>query len=65
MKPCTYCNGRKVQLLRDDELRITVRCEKCGAEVRTPFLTEDSARSCWSTKMATLEKEAKEKEAAG
>lgn len=65
MKPCAYCNGRKVIFLRDEELRITVKCEKCGVEVRTPYLTEDSARGCWSTKMATLEREAKEKEAAG
>ena len=52
MKNCFYCNGRKVKYKRDAELKITVVCEKCGAEIQTSVLTEDTAAGCWNTKMA-------------
>jgi len=64
MKPCYYCNGRKFQYIRDDDLKISIRCEKCGGEIKTPYLTLDSARGYWNMKMATLEKNNKQ-EAAG
>ena len=50
---------------RDTELRITVRCEKCGAEVRTPYFTEDSARGFWNMKQHDIEVQRKRAEAAG
>lgn len=40
-------------------LRITVKCEKCGAEVRTASLTTDNAVGCWNTEQARLENKAK------
>ena len=58
MKNCFYCNGRKVKYKRDAELKITVVCEKCGAEIVTPYLTEDSARGYWNMKQAALERAA-------
>lgn len=67
MKPCFYCAGKKVRYTRDPELRITITCEKCGAKVETPCLTEDSARGYWNMKQYTLEEKKKreQKEAAG
>lgn len=59
MKPCFYCGGRKVKYRRDADLKITVKCEKCGAEIQTSVLTEDTAVGCWNTKMAALERAAK------
>ena len=59
MKPCFYCGGRKVKYRRDAELRVTVKCEKCGSEVSTPYMTEDSARGYWNMKQASLEHAAK------
>ena len=56
LKNCFYCNGRKVKYSRDAELKITVVCEKCGAEIVTPYLTEDSARGYWNMKQAALER---------
>ena len=61
MKNCFYCGGRKVKYQRDAELRVTVKCEKCGAEVRTPYVTEDSARGHWNMIQARLERAAKRK----
>ena len=58
LKNCFYCNGRKVKYSRDAELKITVVCEKCGAEIVTPYLTEDSARGYWNMKQAALERAA-------
>lgn len=55
MKSCFYCKGRKVRYIRDDMMRITVKCEKCGAEVRTASLTTDNAVGCWNTEQARLE----------
>jgi RNase P subunit RPR2 len=65
MKPCASCGGRKVKYKRDTERRITVRCEKCGAEVRTPYFTEDSARGFWNMKQHDIEVQRKRAEAAG
>ncbi|PWJ13995.1 hypothetical protein [Ruminococcus flavefaciens] len=59
MKNCFYCGGRKVKYQRDAELRVTVKCEKCGSEVSTPYMTEDSARGYWNMKQASLEHAAK------
>ena len=59
MKSCFKCKGRKVRYIRDDNMRITLQCEKCGYELKTPYLTEDSARSCWCTHMSALELGAK------
>lgn len=64
MKPCFFCAGRKFRLIRDNTLKVTVKCEKCGAEVKTPYLTEDSARGYWNMKTAELEKAANKKQAA-
>ena len=58
MKNCFYCGSRKFRYLRDAELKVTVKCKKCGAEVRTPYLTEDSARGYWNMKQASLERAA-------
>ena len=64
LKNCFYCNGRKVKYSRDAELKITVVCEHCGAEIKTPNLTEDTALGYWNTKMAALERAAKVKKEA-
>lgn len=64
MKNCYYCNGKKVRYLRDLELKITIRCEKCGAEIATPYMTEDSARGYWNMKQAALERVNKHKKEA-
>lgn len=69
MKPCFYCGGRKVKYNRDADLRVTVKCEKCGSEVKTSYLTEDSARGFWNMRQKSLENSARRKkeqeEAAG
>lgn len=62
MKPCFYCAGRKFRYLRDEDHRITVKCEKCGSEIKTPNITEDSARGYWNTKQAALAHAAKKNE---
>ena len=59
VKNCFYCGGRKVKYVRDSELRVTVQCVKCGAEVKTPYITEDSARGYWNMKQAEFEHAAK------
>lgn len=64
MKSCFYCGGRKVDYIRNTDLSITMKCKKCGAAIMTPNLTIDSARGCWNTKMAELERSARKKEAA-
>lgn len=64
VKNCYYCNGKKVRYLRDLELKITIRCEKCGAEIATPYMTEDSARGYWNMKQAALERANKHKKEA-
>ena len=64
MKNCAVCNGRKIKCLRDAELRIIVRCEKCGATVHTPYRTEDSAIGAWNTKQSEIEKKMKAEAAA-
>ena len=58
MKPCYYCKGRKTKLLEING-RMAVKCEKCGAEIVTPYITVDSARGYWNTKMAALERAAR------
>lgn len=62
MKSCFHCNGRKMKFDRDNELRITVRCEKCGAEVKTPCFTVDSAKGYWNMKQHAFEHQAKKEE---
>lgn len=64
VKPCYYCKGRTIKCYRNNDLTIIVRCEKCGHTVSTPYLTEDSARSCWCTEMARLEQTAESKDVA-
>ncbi len=56
MKNCAVCNGRKIRYIRDSELKITVKCEKCGTEYKTPFFTEDNALGFWNSKQAELER---------
>lgn len=59
MKSCFYCGGKKVKYRRDESLKVTVVCEKCGAEVKTPCVTEDSARGFWNMEQAKFEKSSK------
>ena len=61
MKPCFYCKGRKFKYIRGEDMKITIKCEKCGGEIITPHLTIDSARGFWNMKMAALEHAAKQK----
>ncbi|MBQ1295851.1 MAG: hypothetical protein IIY21_17525, partial [Clostridiales bacterium] len=56
MKSCAVCNGRKIRYIRDSELKITVKCEKCGAEYKTPCFTENNALGFWNSKQAELER---------
>ena len=59
MKSCFYCGSKKVKYRRDESLKVTVVCEKCGAEVKTPYVTEDSARGFWNMEQAKFEKSSK------
>ena len=61
MKNCAKCNGRTINFYRDKELRVIVRCEKCGFQVHTPYITIDSALGTWNTKQAEIERENKNK----
>lgn len=60
MKPCAYCRGRKVEYHYDGNYKLTVRCIKCGTEVKTPYSTKDHATGHWNMKMAAIEKASKE-----
>ena len=60
MKNCAICNGRKVRYIRDRELKITVQCEKCGAQYKTSYFSEDNALGFWNSKQAELERNNKE-----
>lgn len=64
MKPCAYCKGRKVEYHCDGNYKMTVKCSKCGAEVKTPYSTYDNAAGYWNMKMTAVEKARKEAEAA-
>lgn len=59
MKPCFYCGGRKQHCKREHDLKVTVVCDKCGAEVKAPSFDESFAKGYWNTKMAELERNAK------
>lgn len=54
MKSCYYCGGRKTSLVFIND-KLTVKCNKCGIEISTPYLTTDSARGYWNMKMSELE----------
>jgi hypothetical protein len=62
MKPCAKCAGRKIKFVRDEDLRITVKCEKCGAEVITSSFTVDNATGYWNMEQARIERTRKAKE---
>ena len=58
MKRCFYCGGRKQHCKREHDLKVTVVCDKCGAEVKAPTFDESFAKGFWNTRMNELERNA-------